>query len=82
MRSGPGPRSVSDHGNQSFKMLSALKDSVREGGGGDRQRQRDRERQRQSEGEGGGVGEFTRQTWCLTSTETIRLIRDGEMGER
>ena len=22
------------------------------------------------------------QTWCLTSTETIRLIRDGEMGGR
>ena len=23
---------------------------------------------------------FSRQTWCLTSTETIRLIRDGEEG--
>ena len=21
-----------------------------------------------------------KQTWCLTSTETVRLIRDGEMG--
>ena len=23
---------------------------------------------------------FSRQTWCLTSSETIRLIRDGEKG--
>ena len=22
----------------------------------------------------------TKYTWCLTSTETVRLIRDGEMG--
>ena len=24
---------------------------------------------------------LSKQTWCLTSTETIRLIRDGEKGE-
>ena len=26
-------------------------------------------------------GAKSNQTWCLTSTETIRLIRDGEKGE-
>ena len=25
---------------------------------------------------------IVKQTWCLTSTETIRLIRDGEMGDK
>ena len=33
---------------------------------------RARERERESE------SERSKQTWCLTSTETIRLIRDGE----
>ena len=32
-------------------------------------------------GGGGGGGRVgSKQTWCLTSTETLRLIRDGEMG--
>ena len=33
---------------------------------------------------GGGEGErnydVSKYTWCLTSTETVRLIRDGEKG--
>ena len=27
-------------------------------------------------------GPISKQTWCLKSTETIRLIRDGKKGER
>ena len=30
---------------------------------------------------GGGVSGCLTSTWCLTSTETIRLIRDGKKGE-
>ena len=25
---------------------------------------------------------MVKETWCLTSTETVRLIRDGDKGER
>ena len=32
--------------------------------------------------EGEWCGEVSKYTWCLTSTETIRLIRDGEKGGR
>ena len=28
-----------------------------------------------------GKGRMTQQTWCVTSTETIRLIRDGDKVE-